>query len=107
MATGSYNLGAIVRVPIQVHLDGIPSHPIPIIEKIIKPNGLTVAGLPAQATLADQTSYTYYYEFIPDLIGDYIVIIKTSLNGSDYYSFDNFTVSSSANMKSAPRAEPR
>lgn len=107
MATGSYNLGAIVRIPIQVHLDGIPTHPIPIVEKIIKPNGLTVSGLPAQATLVDETSATYYYEFMPDLIGDYIVIIRTHFDSNDYYSYENFTVSSSSNIRSAPRAEPR
>jgi hypothetical protein len=107
MATGSYNLGAIVRIPIQVNLDGIPTHPIPIVEKIIKPNGLAVSGLPVEATLADATSSTYYHEFIPDLIGDYIVIIKTHFDENDYYSYENFTVSSSSNIKSAPRAEPR
>jgi len=107
MATGSYNLGAIVRIPIQVLINGIPASSIPTIEKIIKPNGQTVVGLPSEGSLLDQGSSTYYYEFIPDIIGDYIAIIKTTYNGSDYYSYENFTVSSSSNIRSAPRAEPR
>lgn len=107
MATGSYNLGAIVRIPVQVLINGIPANSVPIIEKIIKPNGQTVSGLPLTATILDSTSSTYYYEFIPDVIGDYIAIIKTNYDNKDYYSYENFTVSSSSNIKSAPRAEPR
>lgn len=108
MATGSYILGAKVKIPIQITLDSIP-YPgyTPVVDKIIKPNGTLLSGLPANATQLDSGSATYYYEFTPDLVGDYIAIIKNSIDGQDYYAYENFTVSSPVSIKSAPRAEPR
>lgn len=106
MAMGSYLIGAKVRIPIQVTVDGKP-YPgyTPIIEKIIKPNGSLVSGLPANATAIDSELSTYYYEYIPDVVGDYVVIIKNTINGEDYIALENFTVS--RQLISAPRAEPR
>jgi hypothetical protein len=108
MATGSYILGAEVRIPIQITQNSIP-YPgyTPIVEKIIKPNGGLVAGLPAPASSLDSSSATYYFTFIPDVVGDYIAIIKNSINGQDYYAYENFTVASPVQIKSAPRAEPK
>lgn len=108
MATGSYQLGAEVKIPIQITLESIP-YPgyTPTIEKIIKPNGTLVSGLPAQATILDESSATYYYTFTPDVAGDYIAIIKNSIGSEDYYAYENFTVSSLSQIKSAPRAEPK
>ncbi len=108
MATGSYTLGAKVRIPIQITLNSIP-YPgyLPVIEKIIKPNGTLVPGLPANASVLDAGSATYYYEFTPDIVGDYIAIIKNTIDGNDYYAYENFTVASLNPIKSAPRAEPR
>ena len=34
----------------------------------------------------------YSFSFVPDLVGDYIVIIKNTIDGQDYYAHDNFTV---------------
>ena len=106
MATGNYLLGAVVKIPIQLTIDSIPNTGyIPIIEKIIKPNGTLVSGLPQNASIVDESSATYSYSFTPDLVGDYIVIVKNTFNGQDYYAYDNFTVSNG--IKSAPRAEPK
>jgi hypothetical protein len=108
MATGSYWIGAEVKIPIQITLDSIP-YPgyTPLVEKIIKPNGTLVSGLPSPASVLDDGSATYYYSFTPDMLGDYIVIIKNTVDGQDYYAYDNFTVSSPVQIKSAPRAEPK
>ena len=108
MATGSYQLGAEVKIPIQITLESVP-YPgyTPIIEKIIKPNGALVSGLPASASVLDASSATYYYSFIPDVSGDYIAIIKNTIGGQDYYAYENFTVSNLSQVKAAPRAEPR
>ena len=106
MATGNYLLGSIVKIPIQLTIDSTPHvGNIPIVEKIIKPNGTLVSGLPANAIVIDQESAMYYYSFVPDLVGDYIVIIKNTMDEQDYYTHDNFTVSNG--IKSAPRAEPK
>jgi hypothetical protein len=106
MATGSYLLGSIVKIPIQLTINSIPNVGYtPIVEKIIKPSGVLVEGLPQNASVVDEASATYYYAFTPDLVGDYIVIIKYNYNGQDYYAYENFTVSNG--IKSAPRAEPK
>jgi hypothetical protein len=108
MATGSYILGAEVKIPIQITLDSIP-YPgyTPVVEKIIKPNGTLVSGLPAPASILDESSATYYYSFTPDIQGDYIAIIKNTIDGEDYYAYENFTVATPFVLRSAPRAEPK
>jgi hypothetical protein len=40
-------------------------------------------------------------------VGDYLAIIKNTIDGNDYYAYENFTVASLNPIKSAPRAEPR
>jgi len=110
MGLGSYLLGAEVKIPVQVTLNGKPLvGQVPTIEKIIKKNKSLVPGLPALATALDSNSATYYYNFTPQVAGDYIVIIKTTLSGEDYVTIDNFTVSSQSQKQviSAPRAEPK
>lgn len=106
MATGNYLLGATVKIPIQLTIDSVP-YPgyTPVVEKIIKPNGTLVAGLPANSIIIDEGSAMYYYSFVPDMVGDYIVIIKNTVDDQDYYAHDNFTVTNG--IKSAPRAEPK
>jgi hypothetical protein len=106
MATGNYILGAQVKIPIQFTIDGAP-HPdaTPTVEKIIAPNGTLVPGLPALATVLDHDSAMYYYQFTPSMVGDYIILIKSNHEGTDYYTHDNFTVTNG--IKSAPRAEPK
>jgi hypothetical protein len=106
MATGSYILGSEVKIPIQFTIDGVP-HPdiIPVVEKIFNPNGTLASGFPVTASALDYNSSMYYISFTPTMVGDYIVLIKTTHEGSDYYTHDNFTVSNG--IKSAPRAEPK
>lgn len=106
MALGSYLLGAEVKIPIQVAVNGQPyTGSVPTIEKIVKPNGSLVSGFPDDATVIDEDLATYYYNFTPDAIGDYIVIIKKIINNEDYIVIDNFTVARQINA--APRAEPK
>lgn len=106
MALGSYILGAVVKIPTQVLVSGQPYlNSVPSIEKIIKPNGTEVSGFPALMTVADSALATYYYSYTPDTVGDYIVIIKSTIDSTDYINLDNFTVASQ--MRSAPRAEPK
>ncbi len=111
MALGSYFLGADVKIPIQVTTGGraLPGY-VPIVEKIIKPDSSSVPGLPAPATLVDNTFATYYFQYTPDMIGDYIILIKNTINGTDYITLENFTVSakiSAGAMSAVPRAEPK
>jgi hypothetical protein len=106
MATGNYLLGAEVKIPIQFTVDGSPhTDIIPIVDKIIAPNGTLVPGLPAVASILDLSAAMYYYKFTPSMVGDYIVLIRNTHEGVDYFTHDNFTVTNG--IKSAPRAEPK
>jgi len=106
MATGNYLLGAEVKIPIQFTVDGSPhTDIIPIVDKIIAPNGTLVPGLPAVASVLDLGAAMYYYKFTPSMVGDYIVLIRNTYEGVDYFTHDNFTVTNG--IKSAPRAEPK
>ena len=106
MATGSYILGSVVKIPVQFTIDGMPNSEVtPVIEKIINPNGTLFPGLPQEASAEDATSAMYSFSFTPTMVGDYIVLIKNTFEGQDYYTHDNFTVSNG--IKSAPRAEPK
>ena len=51
----------------------------PNIEKIIKPNGTLVSGLPASAIVVDESSAMYYFPFVPDMVGDYILRVLKAL----------------------------
>jgi hypothetical protein len=106
MATGSYILGSVVKIPIQFTLDGVP-YPdiIPVVDKIINPNGTLLSGLPQSATVEDRAAAMYSFSFTPTMTGDYIVLIKNTHEGIDYFTHDNFTVANG--IKSAPRAEPK
>lgn len=106
MATGNYLLGATVKIPIQFTIDGAPhSDSIPMVDKIIAPNGTLIPGLPAIASILDRDAAMYYYQFTPSMVGDYIILIKNTHEGVDYFTHDNFTVTNG--IKSAPRAEPK
>ena len=106
MATGNYILGAEVKIPIQFTIDGTPDHStVPVVEKIFNPNGTLAPGFPVTASTLDYNSSMYYVTFTPTMVRDYIVLIKSTHDGDDYYTHDNFTVSNG--IKSAPRAEPK
>jgi hypothetical protein len=106
MATGSYILGSVVKIPIQFTVDGAPhSDTIPTVDKIIAPNGTLLPGLPAVASVLDLGAAMYYYQFTPSMVGDYIILIRNTHEGIDYFTHDNFTVTNG--IKSAPRAEPK
>tara|TARA_R110002020_G_scaffold50716_9_gene143319 strand:+ start:11528 stop:11851 length:324 start_codon:yes stop_codon:yes gene_type:complete len=107
MAMGSYNLGATVRIPLQVTDTGIAfTEDIdPIIHKIVKPNGQSASGFPNDMGVLDQDFATYYYDYTPDSAGDYVVIIAYYVEGVEFTVIENFTVGSSS--RTAPRAESR
>lgn len=107
MALGSYFLGAKVRIPINVTIDGTPLLGIvPIIERIILPNGAVESGFPKAMTATHQNSSIYYLDYTPKTIGDYIVISKITYGGKDYNTIENFTVNDSV-IKVVSKTPPR
>ena len=113
MAMGSYNLGATVRIPLQVTDTGIAfTEDIdPVIHRIVKPNCESVSGYPNDMAVLDQDFATYYYDYTPGSAGDYVVIIAYYVEDIEFTVIENFTVnkktSSSGSSKTVPRAESR
>lgn len=111
MGMGSYSRGMSVKIPFQLTDGGIPiTDCYPVIEKIVLPSGALASGFPSQMIDADRALGTFYYEYTPPTVGDYIVIISTEIDGTDYVSIENFTVknqSSGSSTSSVPRAESR
>ena len=56
-------------------------------------------------SVLDQDFATYYYDYTPDAVGDYVVILAYYVESIEFTVLENFTVNSSS--KSVPRAESR
>jgi hypothetical protein len=107
MAMGSYFIGSEVKIPTTVQINGISQPGItPVIDRIILPSGSNEAGLPSQMVETSPGSATYYYNYKPKFIGDYIVIINIEYEGSTYTTIENFTVNDNV-LKIATRNIPR
>jgi len=108
MAMGSYKLGASVRIPLIVIDNGVAftEEINPIIKEIIKPNNTVASGFPRTMTLANEEYGTYYYEYTPDIPGDYIVILCYEAFSQEYTLIENFTVNPEV-IGQIPRAEAR
>jgi len=107
MAMGSYTLGAEVRIPLQVTMGGIAETGSisPTITSIVEPSGTSASGFPELMTEMDSDYGTYYYDYTPESVGDYVVIITYTVDAQEYTTLENFTVKSSSRI--APRAESR
>jgi len=107
MAMGSYFLGSEVKIPVTVQINGISTPGvIPTIEKIILPSGVNESGFPKPMVVTSLGSSTYYYNYKPKYIGDYIVLINIIHDGTTYTTIENFTVNDNV-LKIATRYVPR
>lgn len=93
MALGTYILGASAKIPMQVMINNLPvTDATPIIKKMILPDGTEDSSFPQEMTAIDDESGIYFYEYIPEVIGDYIVTISTTINSVEYISNEHFIV---------------
>jgi hypothetical protein len=107
MAMGSYFLGSEVKIPVTVQVNGIPlTGVVPIIDKIILPSGTSASGFPSAMEATHTGSSTYFYNYKPNVIGDYIVLININYQGSTYTTIENFTVNDNV-LKIATKNIPR
>lgn len=108
MAMGSYKLGATVRIPLIVVDNGIAftEEINPIIKEIIRPNNTVAPGFPDSMSLANAEYGTYYYDYTPNIPGDYIVILCYEAFSQEYTLIENFTVNPES-TGIIPRAEAR
>ena len=106
MAMGSYALGATVRIPLQVTDAGTPftEDVDPTIKQIIRPDKTSALSSPEPMLEIDKDYGTYYYDYTPDVIGDYVVIITYTFDEVEFSVIENFTV---GKIVSIPRAEAR
>jgi hypothetical protein len=58
-------------------------------------------------SVLDQDYGTYYYDYTPDIAGDYVVIIAYTVEGVELSVLENFTVNSKSDTINVPRAEAR
>jgi len=107
MGMGSYSLGASVKIPLQVTEGGIAETGdiSPTIKALIKPDGTSESGFPASMSEIDSEYGTYFYKYIPEVAGDYVVIITYTVDSQEYTTLEYFTVRSPSTA--IPRAEAR
>ena len=108
MAMGSYKFGSTVRIPLII-LDGGVAYTEdvdPRIKEIIKPNNSIESGFPQPMLTANNEYGTYYFDYTPDLSGDYIVLICYTVFSQEYTLIENFTVNPEV-IGLIPRAEAR
>ena len=109
MAMGSYSLGGTVRIPLQVTDTGIAfTEDInPTIHKIVRPDGSSESGFPTSMDTLDRDYATYYYDYKPGSVGDYVVIIAYYVDEVEFTVIENFTVKWSQTSGVIPRGEAR
>ena len=106
MGMGSYGLGAKVRIVLQITEGAIAetSDVSPKVRSIVKPDKTSVLGFPKDMVVLDKDYGTYYFDYTPDISGDYIVIMNYTVDEQEFTSLENFTVSG---FTFVPRAEAR
>ena len=106
MGMGSYELGASVRIVLQVTEGAVAetSSISPKVRKIVKPDRTSASGYPKDMSELDKDYGTYYYDYKPDKLGDYVVIMNYTIDSQEYTALENFTVSGTTFI---PRAEAR
>ena len=104
---GSYILGATAEIVLQVTEGGVAEtgNISATITSVVKPDKTLDSTFPANMVEVDSDYGTYSYSYTPSQIGDYIVIMNYTVDGTEYTALENFTVNS--NSRSAPRAESR
>jgi len=109
MAMGSYFIGATVRVPLQVTEDGmaVADDVSPKVKKIVKPDGTSVYNSSKNMSTLSEEDSAYYFDYTPDITGDYVVIMTYMLEDIEFTVIENFTVNSLSSITTAPRAESR
>jgi len=109
MAMGSYILGSKVRIPLQVTDAGVPyTEGInPKIKQIITPDKTSAYNSAKSMKVLDQNYGTYYFDYTPSEVGDYVVIITYTVEGVELSVLENFTVNSRSGLSNIPRAEAR
>ena len=76
MSLGSFLLGSTVRLPLQITEGGIPVTDVSSVkvQKVILPNKQIDTNFPKNMSLVDSSGSVYFLDYIPQAIGNYVVI---------------------------------
>lgn len=110
MALGNFTLGSTVRIPLQI----IEGGGIPVtdatnvkVQKIIKPDSQADSSFPKDMKIGDSTYGVYYLDYIPQIVGNYIVIFSITIDSIIYTQIENFYISNQQSSGSQqPYAKP-
>ncbi|MDB2481571.1 hypothetical protein N9W84_00225 [bacterium] len=93
MSLGSYPLGVMVRIPLQVTEGHIPAEAENVrVDKIYKPDLSLVAGFPKNMKVLDIQNSVYYYDLTPTQLGNYVVIMSFYVSSRKYSIIEHFSV---------------
>jgi len=105
MSLGNFTIGSTVRLPLQITESGVPvddATDVKII-KVILPNQSSDGSFPKSMISAGASLGTYFYEYTPQYVGNYIVIYNFTIDSIVYSAMDSFYIAASQ-IVAAPRA---
>jgi len=105
MSLGNFTIGSTIRLPLQITESGIPVSDATNVKvfKIIKPNKDDDGSFPKAMTSVEGYDGIYYYDYIPQNVGNYIVIYNFDIDSATFSAMDSFYMSASG-LQAAPRA---
>ena len=110
MSLGNFTIGSTVRIPLQItEGGGIPVSDATNVRvvKIITPDLTPDPAFPKNMTVLDSNYGLYYLDYIPQTIGNYIVIFSLMIDSIEYTQMDSFYISAKiiTSQSSPPRAK--
>ena len=105
MANGSYNIGEIVIITLQlVNPDYSPIVGMsPVVDEIILPDGNNGILSPLPMVEVSTSPGTYTVSYLPAAPGNYTVLMSVVVNGSTMISMDTFLVNTTSQITVLPR----
>lgn len=107
---GNYILGSTVKIPLQITEGFIPISDVQNVKvkKVILPDGTQDSRFPQNMINIDSDYALYYYNYTPQYLGDYLVILTFEVDGQEFSTLEHFIVSKSSSNTfggTVPRAK--
>ena len=105
MSLGNFTIGSTIRLPLQITESGIPVSDATNVRvlKIVKPDSSEDVSFPKNMTAVSDFDGVFYYDYIPQNVGNYIVIYNFDIDSATFSAMDSFYISASQ-IQAAPRA---
>ena len=94
MSLGTFVLGETIRIPLQIVEGGIPVSDAESVSvsKIFTKDNEEVSGFPASMTTLSSAYGVYCYDYKPESVGSYIVIMSFLVGSTEYSTIESFSV---------------